>query len=455
MATEQSSITKLNEQNENADVSFVFKCAINGSDVVLNSIVNVVIREWVFDQLPRLELYLSDNGRFTDQLPLQDNDEIEIEINNFASEEPPIKSTFILQDWQIKNSAPGKQQQSLIILTALLKAPEMIYPIKRKIYSSKNSQEVIEEIISQTKSEGFEGLVFESRVTPKDEMNWIQMDQSNYDFLKHLLERAYINDNDTPFIYTERKGKMVYTSLKKELEKEQELKTFKFNIKSGTLTSQQQKDEEVEEDLEDEKDEDGNVYYFYNWDFKNMGGSVNKKSAYGMEFSYYDLTSQVNRKITTDEHPLTIHSLKEKSVLEKETIVRHIDYGKQDNSNVHENYYLAMTQNKYLRDNFFSSYLMLWTRPNDDIKLFDLVNVELPSLLPIESNMNEVHSGKYLVGGIIHNAKKDSIYETRLVLFRNGMDIKGYKKEFESRNSSEPVASAKLFSKILTNFPSL
>jgi len=443
MATEKDSIRKLDERNENSEIFFILKLSIKGSDVQNVAVANITIREWVFDTLPRIEIDLSDNGRFTDQIPLEDNDEIEIEINNFASEEPPIKSTFILQDWEFKNSGPGKSQQTLITLTGLLKTTDMTFPIKRRIFASRNSQEVFETIAGEA------GLDFESKVTPKDEMNWIQMESSNHDFLRHVLYRSYVGDNDTPFLYTDRKGKMTYTSLRKELGKEQEIKRFVFNIQSAVLNSQTKNEEETEELLEEEREQEGNIFYFFNWKFKNMAGTFNKTNSYGRSFNYYDLSDDIHREITTDDHPLSMHSLKDKANVETPTIVHSDNYGIQDNSNVHENYHLAFTQNKYLRDNFFSSYLMIYTRPNDNIKLFDLVNIEVPSLLPIETNVDEVHSGRYIVGGIIHNVAKQSIYNTILILFRNGMDVKGYLKNFESKHSSDEIPTAELSDKFI------
>lgn len=115
-----------------------------------------------------------------------------------------------------------------------------------------------------------------------------------------------------------------------------------------------------------------------------------------------------------------------------------------DVDNVHENYMLAQSQNSYLKNNFFSSYLLVYTRPSNKLNLFDRVNVEVDSLLNIDSLRDEVHSGQYIVGGIIHQASKDNIYNNIVILFRNGLDVKGFLKDFESRHSSEPISDANI-----------
>ena len=81
---------------------------------------------------------------------------------------------------------------------------------------------------------------------------------------------------------------------------------------------------------------------------------------------------------------------------------------------------------------------------SNKLNLFDRVNVEIDSLLPIESVRDEVHSGQYIVGGIIHQASKDSIYNNIVILFRNGLDVKGLLTDFESRHSSEPISDANI-----------
>jgi hypothetical protein len=55
-----------------------------------------------------------------------------------------------------------------------------------------------------------------------------------------------------------------------------------------------------------------------------------------------------------------------------------------------------------------------------DVKLFDKINLVIPSL--VSEEFNEVYSGMYLVGGIIHNVCINGIYKKMLSLHRNGMN---------------------------------
>lgn len=440
MPTEKNNIRQLDESaGFHPELNFILKLSIKKVEVPASSIINVVIKEWITDVLPRIEIDLSDNGRFIDQFPFEDNDVIRIELNHFIFDDPPIKMDFILQDYVIKNSAPGKSQQALITLSGLLKTNEFTFSIKNRSFSNMNSMEVFKAIFNEskiTKSDENGLKKFDNRVTPSDNMNWLQINQNNMEFTKHVLTRSFVDQEDTPFLYTTRNGLMVHTSLNTELnKKQQDIIQMSYDIRSATLNSMNFSEDELEDLLEDEKENEGNnSMFFYNWYYKNCSGYSNKSNSYGRRLSYYDLTNDVLKEIKTDIHKLSTHSLKE---LDKIGIMtKQDDYGILDTSNVHSDYMLAKTQNKYLKEDFFSSYLVVYTRPSNNLNLFDRVNIRIESLLPIESVSDEVHSGQYIVGGIIHQASKNSLYNTIVVLFRNGLNVKGLLKDFESRHSS-------------------
>ena len=136
MATENNDIRKLDESaGFHPETNFIIKLSIKDVEVPSASIVDVVLREWIFDALPRLEIMISDNGRYIDQFPLEDNDKIVIELNHFIFDKPPINAQFKLQDYEIVNSAPGKSQQGLLKITALLDTDNFTFPIQIPIVS--------------------------------------------------------------------------------------------------------------------------------------------------------------------------------------------------------------------------------------------------------------------------------------------------------------------------------
>ena len=64
--------------------------------------------------------------------------------------------------------------------------------------------------------------------------------------------------------------------------------------------------------------------------------------------------------------------------------------------------------------------------PNTNIKLGDIVNVNIPSTISTYydalTNIDSVNSGKYMVGGIMISVQKDGYYNMVLTLFRNGVN---------------------------------
>ena len=411
--------------------NFVLKVSINGVDVEPLTIENITIREWIFDKLPRLELSFVDAGRFVDQYPLQDNDEIKITLNNFNDEDPVIEAKFDLQDYVIKNMGRSQRSQVSIEITGLLKTDEFTFPLKSRAFKGKNSSEVCDKISQEA------GLKFESRVTPADSMNWLQINSSNIDMLSHVTQRAYVKKDDMTFIYVDRDGTLVYTSLNTETGKE-DVKLAKFNLEKSSLNSALFTSDALEKikknDAEQYKSKT-DIVYFNNFFYNNVAGTFNKKNSYGYRFFYNDMDVSKKKILDFDEHPLSDNSLKEKDNIGK--IVSNKINGFLDTDNVFEHYFTSLGQNEYIRDNFFSSCLVIYTGPRNTLKLFDKVNVELPTTSPIESDLDEVHSGNYIVGGIIHEASKNSIYNTIVILFRNGLNVKGFKKEFETRHSGK------------------
>jgi len=436
---EKSQIKKLNESGENPVVNFFLKISIKEVDLVSSSIASIFIKEWIFDTLPRIEIEMSDTGWFTDGFPLEDNDTIKIELHFQKDDDPIVKNEFILQDYEILNSGPGKSEQAVIRLSGFLKTDGFPFELKTRAFSQMKSEEVFKKLSNEI---GFKD--FTSRVSSRDKMTWLQANQNDFMFMKHVLERAYVNDDDAPFAYVDRDGKMTYTSLKTEMERKQQVKQAIFDLRASMLSNITISEDEYDEQLEELKETHGeeNIIFYRNWGYKNFAGTVNKTNSYGRAVSYYDLENSKRTSITTDDHPLSIHSLKEKSKIGK--IVADDENGLFDSTNMHASYMLAQSQNKYLRENFFSSHLVIYARPESDLRLFDKVNVWVPSMFPVNSKMDDVHSGEYVVGGIIHEAQKNSIYTMVVVLYRNGLDIRGFKSDLTSRHSSEKLLNAKI-----------
>lgn len=420
--------------NVEANKNYFLKTKIKGLDVEpYGQVFKLIVREWIFDVLPRVEMELLDGGRFTEQYPLEDLDEIEIELNNIKSNDPVVKATFQLNDYEIKYTGldTGNSEQTIINLTGFLKNTNIFFPIHNRAFSRKNSNDVLSQIVSEN-----EDLKFVSRIKPKDNMNWIQSNQTNAQFINHILEHSYLRRDDIQFFYTDRNSNSVYTSLNTEIDRNVKIKNYVYNPNANLLTSSNLTQQELDRRLEIEKEESPNTNYFFNYQYKNIAGTNTKKGSYGTSYNYFDIQkkeSNIFNKIVTDIKKLTKNSLKNKDNVGK--IVSHINHGFIDSSNVHLNYIEACVQNEYLKNEFFSSYLILYTRPDNTVNLFDVIDVKIPSNLKIDDNVNDIYSGKYIVGGILHHVENKKLFDDILILFRNGLNVSGFIKEGNATNS--------------------
>jgi hypothetical protein len=409
--------------------SFYLNISIKEIKIDSPLILDLTIREWIFDALPRLELEFFDNGRFIDQYPLEDNDEIVIEMNNISLRDPIINAKFTLLDYEIINGGPGQSQNATIKLTAVLKSTNMLYPLQNRVFSGKNSNEVFKMLAEENDFE------YISDIIPNDNMNWLQINKNNLNFIDHVLKRAFIID-DVPFLFVNRKNQMVYTSLKTATESQTERKTFFFDMPATILNTGANHIDTVRNTLEKEEELLGNnTSFFMNWSYKCVAGIINKQNSYGQEFNFYDNTEEQEEIVDSDNIILTTHSHKDQSLVGR--IVKHTDFGVFDGINTHDNYLKAMVKNDYLKTDFFNSYLTIYARPEVDVNLFDVVDIKIPSTLQIDDTIDEVHSGEYVVGGIIHNVSRKSNYNSVLILFRNGRNISGYLKDDEIKNSKK------------------
>lgn len=427
----ETDVKKLNESGLNPNTTFFLKLSIKEATVLPTSVISIGIKEWIFDTLPRIELEISDSGRFTDQFPLEDNDIIKIELG-FLKDDPVVIAEFNLQDYEIINSGPGKATQTYIKMTGLLKTENFKYEIKNRAFNKKTSNEVFDKLFDEI---GYEG--YEPRIEGLDKMNWLQCNQNNIEFMDHVLKRAFVGKDDSPFLFCDRESTLIYTSLKTEVERKQKIKTLFYHMENSLSSNITQLEQVYNEEQESIREELGseNIMFYRNWNFKNIAGNTNKTNSYGRSYTYYDMSESKKDSIISDDHPFSVHSLKEKEHVGK--IVVNDEYGLFDTGNTHPDYIAAQTQNEYVRSNFFSSPLIIYSRPESSLKLFDTVRVMLPTMQSFDSNLDEVHSGTYIVGGIIHQVQKNSIYTMVLILYRNGLDIKSQRMaDFESRHSS-------------------
>jgi hypothetical protein len=391
-------------------VQFYLRLTIKGTDYNPTNIYNIVIKEWIFNILPTIEIQLLDDGYLTEIFPLEDNEDIDIVLAKNEDDENPIELTFVLNDYEV--GIQGDNRKSIVSLTGYLKVDDM-FVSKSRSFSTQNSSSVLQQISNEI------GLTFvnSQNIVPSDNMTWHQASQNNLEFIRHVLDRVYI-PNDVAFFYGNTSKELVFTSLVSEINKEN-IKRAKFSIEGFQL------------DIKDENDINDTIWYS-SYSIVNCSGYFNKINGYGFGYGYYDL----NGNIVYNEYS-NITKLTDLSFRNKNYVGKIVKYNNCNKDYIAGNlygveYFESMLRNRFLKDNFFANSLVLNVNALSQVKLMDTIDIDIPSLFN-EGESNEVMSGFYLVAGVQHQISNGGIYNKKVALGRNGMnkspDLKSYEVE--------------------------
>lgn len=387
----------MSEQGMISGQQFYLTMDIKGIKYNPSNLQYFIIREWIYNILPTIEMQFLDDGYLSEVFPLEDQEDIKIVLAKHEDDENPIEMIFSVDDcsYEIK----GDNRKIVISINGHLKADKM-FILKSRSFSIQNSSSVLSNIASEN------NLTFLNphNIVPSDNMIWYQINQSNFDFIKHVLKRSYIPD-DVLMFYARVDKKFILTSLKREIDK-REIKKSKFSI------------ENYERNDKDEDDKDDTIW-FSNYSIVNNSGFFNKRIGYGFGYSYFDLNDVVSETYSTIPK-LTQLSFRNKNM--KDITVRNETYAEINLANIYsEKFYESMTRNRFLISNFFANSLVLNINALSKVNLMDTIDVYIPSLMQ-EDNHNEVLSGFYLVAGIQHEVSNGGIYKKKIALGRNGFN---------------------------------
>jgi len=387
--------------NKNTGIGVGFSCIlkINDIPIVTANIISLIIREWVFELLPRIEIILKDDGTLSELYPIVDGSKIYVELSRNENDENGLKQTFRVL--AVTSGSMVGNRSSTIQIIGALDINEFYAPSRNRSFSTRSSFEVINQIISR---EGGKSIETKTGFSTNDLMTWLQIHQTNLEMVKHVLKRAY-KPKDSIFLYGRTDGTFVFTSLHTELEKEVS-KTAKYDVAKYKYESF-------------DNTADLNNLWFSSFSRYDVSMLANIMRNYGVSFHYYDTKDGHKTEDITESDPsLAAVSTKDKIYDGQNTET--FDF-KHLSKNVHENYYKSIVQNDYYRHNFMSGYMLeLMINPISDVKLFDMINCFVPSI--IAAGSNEPYSGKYGVVGIVHEAKIKSQYIKRLHLCRNATE---------------------------------
>lgn len=358
-----------------------------------SNIIYLVIKEWVLNVLPTIEFQFMDDGILTEIAPFEDQEDIEITIAKHEDAEELMELVFSLDDYNV--AIMGDNRKSLVTVTGHLKA-NSIFSGRNRRFTKRNSLEVFQQMALES------GLKFTNphAVEPSDNMVWYQ-NACNCNFIKDVLSRSYI-PNDTPFFYANTNNEFVYTSLLAEMDKIDSIPA-RYSV------------EMTESNVLDNLRE----IWYSSYNIVNYSGFYNKSVAYGSLYGYYDLKNEQNGSV------VDIKGLTELS-FRKASLIGSSSHGRYGGDFINKNlfgteYFESRVKNEMLQNNFFAMSLVMDINSLSIVKLFDKIDLNIPSLL-VANEPNKVWSGEYLVGGIQHEISKGGIYRKKLSIHRNGMN---------------------------------
>ena len=400
-----------NQINESINQHYYCQLTIRGMSIIPRNIINLTVREWIFEPVPRIEIMLNDDGMLTELYTIEDGDIIDLLLakHDQIPTDQMLKCKFQVQDFQ--SNMVADNSSTILYITGLLYTPEMYFPIKNRSFKKKSSKDVIHTIANEC------GLDFKpgQNFSTSDSMNWFQINQNNMDFINHIKERAY-KANDCALCFANTSNELIYTSLYTETSKDSS-KIARYDLNKYSF-----------DDFETA--EDKRVLWYNYVNFINLMGTYNKQSNYKVSYQYYDMTKKQEKDYSDTKHVFTDYSWKRFDRYNE--LVKHNNYGFLT-KNTHNNYFLSQIQNEYLLKNFFGFALTINVNSLQKVKNLDIVNLIVPAMYKAGGDVNEIHSGKYLVAGIVHQIAKEGIYEKSLILCRDGFNASGIMKNYRSK----------------------
>tara|TARA_R110001606_G_scaffold88448_5_gene199266 strand:- start:12906 stop:14147 length:1242 start_codon:yes stop_codon:yes gene_type:complete len=381
---------------------------IDGVNFPLSAIISLVIREYVFSTIPTLELTLIDDYALSEMNPLQEGQEIKVNMAINKNADDIVENVFEIVSFNY-SAKPVSQHanRANVVISAAFKANALIGNLGNKSYPSTTSSGVVKDIAGDL------GIKFEILKDTKDKMNWYRLDQTYNEFMSVLNNKGSAGDNDCPFIYINRNGKLIYNTLRTALDNDIK-KNFTQDSKSAQLAA---------------LGSDENFFSSYN--LIDASGFANKiMGGNAVVYSYYDMDNTVYKQIGEIE-TTELGDFKNKTIDNINKPSKHFAFGTQ-NISLFDGYYEAIARNYYLRNTILSTSIIINAQPDGDINLFDVINIKILSSKD-RNQEAEPFSGRYLVTGIVHAVTPNARSSMWLVLSRDGQNKTLDYKRFESK----------------------
>ena len=178
---------------------------IDGVSVPYKNILGAIIRESIFDLLPRIELRLIDSGFFSSQCPIRTGGEISVWTSGKDDKIPPF--TFEILSYASGNPNPNVPEGSIIDISGVLKVPEMYGKLKSISYPKTRFSDVVKQVAADS------GIESEIGIRSSDSMTWCRFNETGIDFLRRSISNAFITEKECPVLFADKRGVLRFDGL--------------------------------------------------------------------------------------------------------------------------------------------------------------------------------------------------------------------------------------------------
>lgn len=356
-----------------AGTRWAYVIDVEGVEIPFADVVELTIRESVFDLLPRLFLEIKDVGLFTSDAPIHSGDRVRVAIMNMDNQAVSSEFRFSVESFTSGSVDPNVPNSASAKIVGLYNAPKMYDELKCRSFGKRKFSAVVSEVAGDC------GLKADVRKQSNDAMPWGCFNQTYMDFLRSSIPHSYISKTELPVLFSTKSGELVYCGI--DVEKKSDTAISLAFDSLGTVTPMP-----------------------FDMDKVRNGKSSSKVVVPYSSWSVVDLKEYAN--VFCGGSGMDIHWFDGKFHSEKfgdGKITKSFKFGVKSD-NVHEYYYYALGNNANKVRSIFSNVLTLTTGLYG-FKPMDRVYVSIPS--EMGKGVSQELSGEYMVFQVLTAMNRD------------------------------------------------
>lgn len=385
---------------ESTNQQHYLRASIGGFDLHFANVLEVVVREWMFDVLPTCVMHFQGGQEWTKGLSLQEQQEIKLEFGSAPTEVKPaaVNSTFVSRAWQISKG----QERMNISVSGNLAVSNFGIPAQFRSIPGKTSSEVLAQIGKELSLK-----VTETPAPSSDQQTWLQCGQTNHRFIQDVLGRSWVGVGDALFAWADRTRKWDIQTLTSIVARAKEPKKL-VSWPEGVIDDQDPM----------EMDKESRVWPIAGFEVMDHSGILNLMRGYGTAIYRFNATDfELSFLKPNDEDVLAGYRTMDKDAAGKAVEVR---YSEQPPS-VHPEWYRASVNRKRVVDATTGTWAVVQMRPHPLLQVGELVDLKLGELAQGQTDRQPTpYDGLWIIGGLVHHHQRDFGTKTMVVLFRGG-----------------------------------